>query len=289
MLSYDYNDEGIRTSKTVNGVEHTYYLSGSQIVAEEWGSNLCVYLYDADGSPIGMQYRTTSMAAGEFQDCFFEKNLQGDIIAIYTENGTKIGSYTYDAWGNCTVSTESGATTSQKRIVRTLNPFRYRGYYYDTDTGLYYLQSRYYNPQWGRFLNADGYVSTGMGLLGHNMYAYCGNNPVMGYDPTGEIAIVDDLLFWGGVALVALVIVVASPIIIDTLEYITEGVYQLASEVIDVIDAIDYVTPPHSITNNDEATIDPPLVTEKRAGPKGKPGRKKTRTRSKRKEAWQKF
>ena len=75
------------------------------------------------------------------------------------------------------------------------------------------------------------------------MYAYCGNNPVMGYDPTGEIAIVDDLLFWGGVALVALVIVVASPIIIDTLEYITEGGYQLASEVIDVIDAIDYVTP----------------------------------------------
>ena len=128
------------------------------------------------------------------------------------------------------------------------NPFRYRGYYYDTDTGLYYLQSRYYNPKWGRFLNADGYVSTGMGLLGHNMYAYCGNNPVMGYDPTGEIAIVDDLLFWGGVALVALVIVVASPIIIDTLEYITEGGYQLASEVIDVIDAIDYVTPPHSIT-----------------------------------------
>ena len=63
---------------------------------------------------------------------------------------------------------------------------RYRGYYYDTDTGLYYLQSRYYNPKWGRFLNADGYVSTGTGLLGYNMYAYCDNNPVMGYDPTGE-------------------------------------------------------------------------------------------------------
>ena len=92
MLSYDYNDEGIRTSKTVNGVEHTYYLSGSQIVAEEWGSNLCVYLYDADGSPIGMQYRTTSMAKGDFYTFWFEKNLQGDIIAIYTENGTKIGS-----------------------------------------------------------------------------------------------------------------------------------------------------------------------------------------------------
>ena len=66
------------------------------------------------------------------------------------------------------------------------NPFRYRGYYYDTDTGLYYLQSRYYVPQWGRFLNADGYVSTGTGLLGYNMYAYCNNNPVMNVDYTGH-------------------------------------------------------------------------------------------------------
>ena len=239
------------------------------------GTHFLLYLYDENGAPVGLQYRNKTYGTYTFDTYYFEKNLQGDIIAIYTENGTKIGSYTYDAWGNCTVSIESGTTTIQKQIVRTLNPFRYRGYYYDTDTGLYYLQSRYYNPKWGRFLNADGYVSTGTGLLGYNMYAYCGNNPVMGYDPTGEIAIVDDLLFWGGVALVALVIVVASPIIIDTLEYITEGVYQLASEVIDVIDAIDYVTPPHSITNNDEATIDPPLVTEKRAGPKGKPGRKK--------------
>ena len=131
-------------------------------------------------------YRTKPDGKREYDTYYFEKNLQGDIIAIYTESGTKIGSYTYDAWGNCTVSTESGTTTIQKRIARTLNPFRYRGYYYDTDTGLYYLQSRYYNPKWGRFLNADGYVSTGTGLLGYNMYAYCDNNPVMGYDPTGE-------------------------------------------------------------------------------------------------------
>ena len=90
-----------------------------------------------------MQYRNKTYGTYTFDTYYFEKNLQGDIIAIYTENGTKIGSYTYDAWGNCTISTESGTTTIQKRIVRTLNPFRYRGYYYDTDTGLYYLQSRY--------------------------------------------------------------------------------------------------------------------------------------------------
>ena len=101
----------------------------------------------------------------------------------------------YDAWGSCTASTESGTTTIQKQIVRTLNPFRYRRYYYDTDTGLYYLQSRYYNPKWGRFLNADGYVSTGTGLLGYNMYAYCDNNPVMGYDPNGNMIIHNPRMF----------------------------------------------------------------------------------------------
>ena len=82
--------------------------------------------------------------------------------------------------------TELGITAAERNIVWTYNPFRYRGYYYDTETGLYYLQSRYYNPQWGRFLNADGYVSTGQGLLGYNMYAYCNKNPIMYTDPAGE-------------------------------------------------------------------------------------------------------
>ena len=113
------------------------------IASEQFGTHFLVYLYDESGAPVGLQYRNKTYGTYTFDTYYFEKNLQGDIIAIYTENGTKIGSYTYDAWGNCTVSTESGTTTIQKRIVRTLNPFRYRGYYYDTDTGLYYLQSRY--------------------------------------------------------------------------------------------------------------------------------------------------
>lgn len=109
-----------------------------------------------------MQYRTISYAAHTFDTFYFEKNLQGDIIAVYNADGVKIGSYTYDAWGNCTVSVVSGNTTLENNIVRTINPFRYRGYYYDTETGLYYLQSRYYNPEWGRFLNVDAYISTGL-------------------------------------------------------------------------------------------------------------------------------
>ena len=188
--------DGIRTVKTNGSTIHHYTLNGFQIVTETWTAksssgvetpnHFLVYLYDENGAPVGLQYRNKTYGTYTFDTYYFEKNLQGDIIAIYTENGTKIGSYTYDAWGNCTVSTESGTTTIQKRIVRTLNPFRYRGYYYDTDTGLYYLQSRYYVPQWGRFLNADGYVNTGMGLLGYNMYAYCSNNPVNRVDSTGQ-------------------------------------------------------------------------------------------------------
>ena len=117
---------------------------------------------------------------------FFEKNLQGDIIAVYNSTGTKIGSYTYDAWGNHTYSTTSGTTGLERKIVTTYNPFRYRGYFYDVETQWYYLQSRYYNPNWGRFISADGYVSTGTGLLGYNMYVYCNNNPVMYLDYSGE-------------------------------------------------------------------------------------------------------
>ena len=181
MLSYDYNDEGIRTKKAVNGVEHTYHLSGSQIVAEEWGSNLCVYLYDADGAPIGMQYRTTSMAKGDFYTFWFEKNLQGDIVAVYNESGTKVYTYQYDAWGNCTATPVSSIGAN---IYAQYNPFRYRGYYYDSELGMYYLQSRYYDPAIGRFINSDGQLNGG--LLGYNQFAYCANNPVMNVDPNGH-------------------------------------------------------------------------------------------------------
>ena len=95
---------------------------------------------------------------------YYEKNLQGDITAIYDGNGNKKAEYQYDAWGNQTITVNVDG-------IGTLNPFRYRGYYYDTETGLYYLKNRYYDSQIGRFINADVYVSTGVGILGHHMLA----------------------------------------------------------------------------------------------------------------------
>ena len=186
LLKFMYNADGIRTNKIVDSVNHVYTLNGTQIVSEAWGTNLLIYLYDESGAPIGMQYRTNSYAANVFDTFYFEKNLQGDIIAVYNADGDRIGSYIYDAWGNFTVTVESTNTILESKIVRIFNPFRYRGYYYDTETQLYYLQSRYYNPTTGRFINADGYVNANGNLMGYNMYGYCSNNPIMNADPTGE-------------------------------------------------------------------------------------------------------
>ena len=182
-MSFTYNDEGIRTSKTVNGVKHTYYLNGSQIVAEQWSDKLIVYLYDAIGAPMGMMYRTTAYAEEQWDVFWFEKNLQGDIVAVYNSEGNNVVTYYYyNAWGNHMVSYTNGGNSTGAQY----NPFRYRGYYYDTDLGMYYLQSRYYDARIGRFINADGYVSTGQGLTGNNMFAYCGNDPVNYVDPNGK-------------------------------------------------------------------------------------------------------
>ena len=160
---YQYNADGIRTYKYVNGVETDYIVNGSQILAEKRGSTVIRYLYDENGLPIGMIYDGTTY--------LYEKNLQGDVIGIYTTDGV----YTY-------------------------NPFRYRGYYYDAETGFYYLQSRYYDPTTGRFLNADGYLSTGTGFVGYNMYAYCNNNPISRIDKNGEL--------WGFVIKAAISVIV---------------------------------------------------------------------------------
>ena len=179
---YLYNQDEVRVGKIVNGLEHVYYVNGTQILAEEWGDNLLIFIYDAAGSPVGMRYRTNLYASGVWDIFWYEKNLQGDIIGVYSNDGKKLVNYVYDAWGNQTVSFfNSGSSTAA-----IYNPFRYRGYYYDSETGFYYLNSRYYDPVTGRFLNADGYVSTGQGILGNNMYAYCSNNPVNNYDPLGK-------------------------------------------------------------------------------------------------------
>ena len=185
--SYDYNENGIRNKKTVNGVTTTYQLAGSMIVSENRNGNIIQYYYNEAGSVIGLRYNGN--------DYFFRRTVNGDIIAILNTSGEVVVTYEYDPWGNILSTSGSMAAT-----LGANNPFRYRGYYYDTESGLYYLQTRYYDAAVGRFINADGLTSTGQGLLGNNMYAYCLNNPISYTDPSGNVATLSciDLTFKEG-------------------------------------------------------------------------------------------
>ncbi|WP_055666128.1 polymorphic toxin type 17 domain-containing protein [Desnuesiella massiliensis] len=119
---------------------------------------------------------------------FCVRNAQGDIIGLIDGDGVRVVSYAYDSWGKLiSIKDKDGKDiTTDTNHVGYKNPYRYRGYRYDNETGLYYLQSRYYNPEWGRFLNADGLVGVTGGLLSHNMFAYCMNNPINMSDPSGK-------------------------------------------------------------------------------------------------------
>ena len=109
------------------------------------------------------------------------------MVRLISASGATEAMYTYDAWGKIlSVTDGSGSAVSDVSHIANVNPIRYRGYYYDVETGFYYVSSRYYDPEIGRWINADGYVSTGQGVLGNNMFAYCGNNPVNRVDHTGQ-------------------------------------------------------------------------------------------------------
>ena len=176
--TYTYNANGIRTSKTVGGVKHTYTLDGTKILRETWDSNTLIPLYDNEDSVCGILYNTVPY--------YFIKNLQGDIIAIVNQDAQTVARYSYDAWGACI----SASGTSE---IANINPFRYRGCYFDMETGYYYLQSRYYDPSTGRFLNADDikYLGTTDCSVGFNLFSYCDNNPVNRSDVNGHSWISD--------------------------------------------------------------------------------------------------
>ena len=142
------------------------------------------YNYDESGSVVGISLWEAGVDT-QWTDFYFVKNLQGDVLQVYRESdNTLAAQYSYDSWGNLTGI--SGTLTYGGIAVKDLNPLRYRGYIFDQETGLYYLQSRYYNPEIGRFINADdpAYLGSG-GFASFNLFSYCGNNPVMGYDPYG--------------------------------------------------------------------------------------------------------
>ena len=168
-----YNADGLRVQKTVNGVATKYTLHGKNVVHMTSGTDELHFFYDAQNRPAVVVYNGTAYA--------YVKSLQGDIVAILDESGNTVVSYGYDAWGAPLWCTGELAETLGK-----VQPFRYRGYVFDEETGLYYLRSRYYNPQQLRWINSDNIIAVNSGFTAANNYVYCGNSPINRYDANGR-------------------------------------------------------------------------------------------------------
>ena len=172
-ITYKYGADGLRTEKTVNGFTTEYTYVSGLLAAQTDGTNTLQFYYAPDDTCLAVSYNGTMY--------YYIYNLQGDVVKITNANGSTIVEYKYDTWGKVIAVTGSLGST-----LGALNPFRYRGYVYDTETGFYYLTTRYYDPDTGRFLNADGYITTGYTITGYNMYAYCLNNPLVYTDSGGN-------------------------------------------------------------------------------------------------------
>ena len=202
QVSYTYDMSGARSGKQVyttsnqRTTTYTYTTLSGKVMRQQWetrNSDDTVYqamqslefVYDDGNQPFAMIYKhgqTTELY-------YYVLNAQGDVIALLNSAGSLVASYNYGAWGNYSVHDDKGAKITKASFIGHINPLRYRGYYYDRETRLYYLQSRYYDFANCRFINADTFATTDAnGFLSANMFAYCENNPVMRTDEDGEVA-----------------------------------------------------------------------------------------------------
>ncbi len=182
--NYEYNEYGLRTQKVVNNngtiTTYNYTWTDDKLTHQAWGNNYLHFYYDYNDEIVGFEYFDGTDA----KYYTYLKNMQGDVFGIADEDGNVVAQYTYDAWGRLK-SVPSG--------IGLINPIRYRGYYYDTEISMYYLQSRYYDPAVGRFINADdtyyiGYTGT---VLSYNIFTYCENNPIICTDDTGYSLVIE--------------------------------------------------------------------------------------------------
>ena len=180
--TFAYDANGHRTQKTVNGVTTNYYWVGDRLQYMATGDDMYVFFYDDKGTPYGV----FTLIDGVQEHLFYLYNAQGDVIAIINDYAERVVNYEYSAWGELLSVTGSKADT-----VGMLNPFRYRGYCYDTETGFYYVSSRYYDPEIGRWINADTtdilsltYYHPGQ----YNLFSYCNNNPANDRDDDGQLS-----------------------------------------------------------------------------------------------------
>ena len=166
-----------RVKKVVDGAVTEYHMAGDLIASETSNGKTMWYIYDSGANLLAVNID------GKYYT--YVRNIQNDIIALVDASGKAVVNYAYDSWGKLL-----SIAGSLKDTVGVQNPFRYRGYYYDNETGMYYLKNRYYDPELRRFISAD-MVTTATAsmetLHNRNLYAYCGENPLMRKDCTGDI------------------------------------------------------------------------------------------------------
>ncbi len=200
-VTFKYDENGIRNQKIVNGVQTDFITSGIQLLAQKTGENTLIWQLDGNGNTIGFNYNGVPY--------FYMKNLQGDIIGLTNASGNVVAKYTYDSWGKLISIKDANDVdkTTDTTFIGYINPLRYRGYYYDSETGLYYLNARYYDPEVGRFISADETL-----IGGYNLFEYCYNDPINLIDPTGLEAKIDDYMNKNYIGKITVTFLVCTPI-----------------------------------------------------------------------------
>lgn len=193
-VTYKYNQEGLRTYKETSDIVTTYEWDASTLVREtvKYKATNKIYdiwyFYDSNGDAIGFEYSfINDVNEKSTTRIYYEKDLQGNVIGLLDCRGAEIATYFYDAWGNITES----MCYEGYEVPFALNHITYRGYYRDEETGFYYLQSRYYDAEICRFINADDVNVFGIhniSIFKDNIYIYCNGDPINSIDPSGYIS-----------------------------------------------------------------------------------------------------
>ena len=194
-ITYKYDSDGLRTQKVVNGIQYDYYYVDGQLRYEKKGDEYeIIYRYNNDGTLASVTRNRFS--DGKTDILYAVTNTRGDVIELRSGSGAVNTVYTYDSWGKLISITNASGTALASTNLGVQNSIRYRGYAYDTETGLYYLQSRYYDPEIARFLNADDvdFIGASGTVLSYNAFAYCENNAANGSDPSGFVGYTQSIL-----------------------------------------------------------------------------------------------